>query len=494
MRPLVRLARPPVRVRLTAWYVLLLGLILVALGAFLLLRLRADLVAEVDASLDTRAAQVALGLDGPGDGEFQDAGRVALAGLPRRDSAAQLCSARGDVLETVGEPVIRRPILPAARVAAVLRSGRPARTMVRLGGEDELFRVLAVPRTGGGSPSVVVVASSLAGVDESIDRLQLLLLLAIPGALALAGGGGWLLARKALLPVARMTRQAGAIGTEWLHDRITVPSAADELAQLARTLNAMLERIEGGVSEQRRLVADASHELRTPLAIIRAELDVGLRDAHLPPQATEVLQSATEEVARMSQVVDDLLTLAHADEGRLQLQPTPVRLAEVAASVVAKLRAAAETKLITLSLEGDSPPVEADQPSLTRVLTNLVDNAVKYTGPGGAVGVRVWSDAGSVGVSVHDNGVGISVEALPHVFDRFFRVDAARSRAQGGSGLGLAICKEIAQAHGGRIWAESEAGVGSTFTLTLPRRRVSTPVEHGRISPQLHRQPPSARP
>jgi two-component system OmpR family sensor kinase len=472
VRVLIRagLGRLPIRVRLTAWYVLLLGVILTALGAFLSLRLRADLVAGVDATLDTQAEQIVFGLKDPDETEFRDISRLALAGPAGRGSAAQLLSPRGEVLETAREPVAAQPMLPPSRLAAVLRSGQPVRATVQLGPEREPFRVLAVPRTGHGGPTVVVVAASLVSVEDSLERLQLLLLLAVPGALALAGGGGWLLARRALLPVARMTSQAAEIGSERLHDRVTVPAAADELALLGRTLNAMLDRIERGVTQQRRLIDDASHELRTPLAILRAELDVGLRDERLGPHAIEVLGSATEEVARMSRLVDDLLTLAHADEGGLQLQPAPVRPAEVAASVVAKLRPMAQTKRITLSLEGDSPPVQADRSRLAQVLTNLVDNAVKYTAPGGAVRVRVWSDADSVGVSAHDTGPGIAPEALLRVFDRFFRVDTARSRGLGGSGLGLAICKEIAQAHGGRIWVESEPGVGSTFTLTLPRR------------------------
>lgn len=476
VRVLIRagLGRLPIRVRLTAWYVLLLGVILTALGAFLLLRLQADLVAGVDASLDTQAAQIVLGLQNPDEAEFRDISKLALVGLAERGSAAQLLSPRGEVLDSAREPVAAQPMLPPDRLTAVLGSGQPVRATVRLGPKREPFRVLAVRRTGRGGPSVVVVASPLSSVEDSVERLQLLLLLAVPGALALAGGGGWLLARRALLPVARMTSQAEAIGSERLHDRVTVPSAADELALLGRTLNAMLDRIERGVAQQRRLIDDASHELRTPLAILRAELDVGLRDERLGPHAIEVLGSATEEVARMSRLVDDLLTLAHADEGRLQLQPAPVRPAEVAASVVAKLRPMAQTKRITLSLEGDSPPVQADRSRLAQVLTNLVDNAVKYTAPGGAVRMRVWSDADSVGVSAHDTGPGIAPEALPRVFDRFFRVDTARSRGLGGSGLGLAICKEIAQAHGGRIWVESEPGVGSTFTLTLPRRRGSS--------------------
>lgn len=461
------LTRLPIRVRLTAWYAGLLAVILAAVSGFLLLRLRADLVAGVDAAIDERAAQVLLALRGPGEGEFPQVGAAALAGLSRRESAAQLLTPDGRVLERAGDEVAGQSMLDPVRLRQV-RPGRRLRATVRLGPDREPFRLLALQRVGAGHRQVLVVATSVEEVDESVGRLRLLLLLAIPGALALASGGGWLLAGLALAPVARMTRQADAIGSDRLHERITVPPARDELARLAGTLNAMLDRLERGVAEQRRLVADASHELRTPLAIMRAELEVGLHGTELPPAAAELLESSAEEVTRMSGVVDDLLTLARADEGRLELAWEPVDLGEVAAAVAGKLRPMAAAKGIGLTVEGDAPELLADRARIDQVVANLVDNAVKYTGPGGTVRVAVWGEPGAVVLAVRDTGPGIPAEALARVFDRFFRIDAARSRAHGGSGLGLAICKEIVEAHGGRIWAESQPGGGSSFLVTLP--------------------------
>jgi two-component system, OmpR family, sensor kinase len=479
----------PIRVRLIAWYVVLLAAILVALSAFLLLRLRADLVAGVDGSLDARVAQITLGLQGPGDGEFRDVSNAALAGLPRRESAAQLLSRTGKVLEDSGDVVSGQPMIDLGRVRR-MRPGQQLHATFRLGPEHEKFRVLAVGLNRPQGAAVLAVGSSLEDVDESIDRLQLLLLIAIPGALALAGGGGWLLARKALLPVARITSQAGAIGGDRLHDRVTVPPAADELARLAETLNAMLDRIERSVVEQRRLVADASHELRTPLAIMRAELEVGLRGADLPPEAVEVLESSSEEVGRMSRIVDDLLVLAHADEGRLQLAREPLDLGELARTVTGKLRPLAEAKRIELSSEGGAGDVAADRARIAQVVANLLDNAVKYTEPGGVVRVAVWEEGHEGLLSVADTGPGIAPAVLPRVFDRFFRFDAARSRAQGGSGLGLAICKEIVEAHGGRIWAESRPDAGSSFTFALPRH----PDQPGARRPSTASRAPAPRP
>ncbi len=462
-----RLVRLPIRLRLTAWYLALLGLTLVALSGFLLLRLHADLVAGVDGSLDARAAEIILSLHDSGDGEFRPAGSAALAGLPRRASAAQLLSPDGRVLASAGDVIAVRPLLGSDRLKA-MRPGQQVRASDRLVPEHERFRVLATAFDSARGREILVVASSLEGVEESVERLQLLLLIAVPGALALVGGGGWLLAGKALLPVARMTRQAGAIGSDHLDERVSVPAARDELALLAATLNTMLGRIERSVTEQRRFLADASHELRTPLAILRAELEVGLRDADRSNGSAEVLASSLEEVERMSGVVEGLLTLARADEGRLELLPESVHLGEVACAVVAKLRPIAEAKRISLTLEGEGPEVVADRARIVQVVTNLLDNAVSYTAPGGTIQVRVWAAVDEAGLSVRDTGPGIAPAALPRVFDRFFRADTDRSRTGGGSGLGLAICKELVEAHGGRIGAESELGVGSTFAVLLP--------------------------
>jgi heavy metal sensor kinase len=456
------LARLPVRARLTAWYVLLLAVILATLGSFLLLRLRTDLVAEVDQGLDAQAAAV-LADD---DGLAVISGR-RVAGLPPGETSAQLLSATGQVLGRAGSAAPDRSLLRPAMLQRVL-AGHQLRAEVRMGPLGGRYRVLALRRTGPQARTVLVVAAPLADVDASVERLRLLLLVAGPFALALAGGGGWLLTRAALRPVDRMTEQAGSIGADRLGHRVSVPDAADELTRLARTLNGMLERIEHGVVEQRRFVADASHELRTPLAVMRAELEVALRTHGLDGDR-EVLDSTAEEVARMSKIVDDLLTLAHRDDNQLELLLEPVDLGEVASRVAVQLRPLAEEAGVLLEVEAPAgAAVVADQARLTQVVTNLVDNAVKYTGRGGSVQVRVWEEADGAGLAVTDTGLGMAPEHLPLVFDRFYRLDPARTRARGGSGLGLAICRELVEAHGGRIWAESVPGAGSTFTLSLP--------------------------
>jgi heavy metal sensor kinase len=305
-----------------------------------------------------------------------------------------------------------------------------------------------------------------------VERVVTLLLIAVPAGLAAASLGGWWLARKALLPVGRMTSKAEQIGIDRLGERIAVPRPADELSRLAVTLNAMLDRLQRGVAEKQRFIAHASHDLRTPLAVMRAELDVSLR-GDLPDGARAVLESAREEVDRMSRTVDNLLTLTQADEGELQLLTTRVALSDEVRSAIRSLAPTAAAKGLAVRQcdalpDGDSGLVDADAHRVDQALVNLIENAIKYTPAGGEVTVRTWRRADEVGVTVADTGPGIPPEVLGQVFDRFFRVDSARGRASGGSGLGLAICREVAEAHDGRIWVESEPGRGSAFSLALP--------------------------
>jgi two-component system, OmpR family, sensor kinase len=465
----------PIRGRLTLWYVGLLAVILVVVGAFLILRLQAGLLAGVDQNLNDHANEIAIDLQG-GNRSFESLSNSSLRALSRGAFAAQLESRDGRVLQSTDDPTGRVPMINTATRAAVLSSG-PVHLTTRLGPERARFRVVALPYPHNGATNVLVVARSLVDVDESVRRLRLLLILAVPVAVAGAGAGGWLLARKALLPVDRMTRKAEVITADRLQERVAVPRSRDELGRLAETLNDMLNRIERGVQEQQRLVADASHELRTPLAVMRSEIDVCLRAPDLPEDdAREVLSSVGEEVERMSRILDNLLTLARIDEGRLDLLCAPQRLDTMVGEVLDKLRPIAHAKGIGLVAEGEPAEVLADGPRFELVITNLVDNAIKYTGAGGTVRVVVWRDPHEAGISVHDTGPGIGADALPHLFDRFYRADSARSRADGGSGLGLSICKEIITAHGGRLWASSELGHGSSFTLAMPLESDSAPV------------------
>jgi len=421
----------PVRVRLTAWYAVLLAAIVVALSTFLVLQLKDDLEDAVNREVRDASAHLAEVYTNEGAQDFRD---ISATVLPTGAAAAQILSSDRRVVVGYGDRLARRPIAPQSAFEAAL-GGHTSLATVHLGPSDQRYRAL---------------------------------LLAGPAALAATAVGGWWLARKALLPVERMTSKAAQIGIDRLDERIDVPAAKDEIGHLADTLNAMLDRLQQGVEEKHRLVADASHELRTPLAAMRAELDVSLIADDLPAEAREVLESTREEVNRMSRIVDNLLTLARVDEGRLELLTTRVDLGEAAAAAARPLRSLAAAKHVRLDLDAEPELARADPQRLHQALTNFIENAIKFTQEGGAVQIETWRDNGEVGVTVRDNGPGIPARDSAHVFDRFYRADPARGRAGRGSGLGLAICREIADAHGGRVWVESEEGKGSAFSLALP--------------------------
>jgi heavy metal sensor kinase len=453
-----------IRARLTVWYAVLAALIVVALGAFLVTQLRDDLRGQIEGEVRQAAVQVGLEYEEDGAEDFVEASETT---MPEGEAAAQVVSRDGEVRLSWGQAGAT-PMIPADLREAVDDDDGHL-VDVRLGrGGGERYLALVTPVEYQGREDLLVVAESLQEVEDSVQSVLALLLLAGPAALGATALAGWWMARKALRPVERMSSQAAEIGIDRLGERVAVPPSADEIARLAITLNAMLDRLQRGVEEKHRLVADASHELRTPLAVMRTELDVTLRGPDLEPDARETLESVREEVDRMSRTVSNLLTLAQVDEGRLQLLRSTVRLDEAIEAAVGPLLPLAEAKDIGVDVEASPVEVDADPQRLHQVLTNYVDNAIKYTRQGGSVRVETWRGEGDVGVVVTDDGPGIAASDRAHVFDRFYRVDRARGRGVGGSGLGLAICREIAAAHGGRVWVESGSGGGSSFFFALP--------------------------
>jgi two-component system, OmpR family, sensor kinase len=455
----------PIRARLTAWYVAFLAAIIVGVAAFVVVELRSGLLAQEDHELRNNWNRIAADYADEGLEDFYDASRMILA----PGSGAQVLDSGGRLLGSHGAGVDDRTIIPVDVRSEVL-AGQTRVLTVESPGDRHDLRAIARPVRRLGQRHVLVVAESLEAIDTAVQRVLLLLTLAIPAALAATAFGGWLLARKALLPVERMTSKAEHIGIDRLDERIAVPRGADEIGHLAVTLNAMLDRLERGVAEKQRLIGDASHELRTPLAVMRTELDVSLR-GELSSTERAVLASVREEVDRMSRTVDNLLTLAQVDEGRLELLTRRVRLAGAIDAAVRPLAPLAEARGVRLEVDTSGHPadVEADPERLHLVLTNLIENAIKFSPSGSEVRVSAWRRRWEVGVTVTDSGPGIAADAREQIFDRFFRADQSRARTVGGSGLGLSISREIAHAHGGRLWVDSEEGRGSAFSLALPR-------------------------
>jgi heavy metal sensor kinase len=288
--------------------------------------------------------------------------------------------------------------------------------------------------------------------------------------LLVASGGGLFLAGRSLAPVDRMTRAAQAIEATDLHERLPEPPGHDEIGRLARTLNALIARLEAAFARQRQFTADASHELRTPLTIMRGELDVTLRRERDASAYRETLVTVHDEVTRLQELVADLLLLARNDEP----SPPPttrVDLAAVAALVATHLQPLAEARDLSLTLAAHPAVVHGVAGDLERLLRNLVENAIRYTPARGAITLTVEHHGTSALMIVEDTGPGIDPAALPRLFDRFARADSGRNRAAGGAGLGLAIAQAIAHRHGGAITVASTVGRGSVFTVTLPLAR-----------------------
>jgi heavy metal sensor kinase len=452
-----------IRARLTLWYVALLAIILVAFSAFLYFSLARNLYAEVDQLLAAEAQQIVTSLE-------LHTGPPRLPRLSSRLPAGMVVQ----LYDPAGEPLAASdagtafPLLPTALAQAA--QGHKQLETARLA-DGTLWRVLTRPVvTDGQVVAVLQVARPLRDVEGALRQLVTLMALAIPSTLLLAIAGGLFLAGRALDPIDRITRAAESISAEGLSRRLALPPSPDEVGRLAATFDRMLERLEHAFQRQRQFAADASHELRTPLAMLTTEADLALERPRRAAEYRRVIASMREEAARLNQLLSDLLTLARADAGQETLAREPLALDALADDVVAAMTPLAQTRGVRLERSGDRATVRVlgDQTRLTQLLVNLIDNGLKYTPAGGTVTVAVGREGGQAVVRVVDTGVGIAAEHLPHLFERFYRVDKARSRAEGGAGLGLSICQWIARAHGGEITVASQPGQGTTFTVQLP--------------------------
>jgi heavy metal sensor kinase len=322
-----------------------------------------------------------------------------------------------------------------------------------------------------GKPYTVEVAAPMDELFEALERFRIMLLLTAPVLLAAASAGGYWISRRALAPVDAISRAAQKISIENMAERLDVPKTGDELARLSETLNEMLARLESSVRRMTQFTADASHELRAPVSLIRTTAEVAVLKRDRP--ADEYLASLDEileEAERTSQVVDSLMWLARAESSKEILERVPVDAAAVVQNAAEQGQRLARNRGVAFSLKLPTRPIQihADAEALRRALFILMDNAVKYTPAGGSVEAGLEARDGVAIASVADSGIGIDASDLPHVFDRFWRADKARSREQGGAGLGLSIAKWIVEMHGGEISVRSELGKGSTFELRLP--------------------------
>jgi heavy metal sensor kinase len=452
--------RISIRQRLTFWYAAALLAGLCAFGLVMWLSLQQRLVAGVDARLAERlqGVRTALGTEA----EIIDRVRLQreLDEFSREVpdvSIIQLRDPDGGVIVPAGGREVLRP-----------QQGRQSPYT-----EDVAGRPLRIGTTRLEAAGAVFEAQVAIPLDETramMSDFRKLLLLLIPAVLIVSCVGGYWLSSRTLRPVDAITTVAGAITLRNLSQRVALPNTGDELQRMAETWNQALERLEDSVKRIRQFTSDASHELRTPLALIRATAELALRKERDAEGYRMALGQIEEEAGRMTELTESLLTLARADADSLGFGMKPTDIAEVAHLVVGQNATIAEQRGIALRNGRSGGPMEvnADPSAIRRLLLILVDNALRHTPPGGTVTISAAGDPDGVTLSVEDTGEGISTEALPHVFERFYRADTARSSGSG-FGLGLSIAQAIAQAHGSAIEVKSSPNAGTRFSVRLKK-------------------------
>jgi len=351
-----------------------------------------------------------------------------------------------------------------------------SRQVPLVGGRKMLLTAHSLQLPGGGR-FLVETGAPMDGVQADLKKWLLFLAAMLPIVLGIGVGGGFVLVKRALLPVDRIAASAERISSQNLGERLPVARTGDELERLSLALNRMIERLDSAFLHSRRFVADASHELRTPLTVLKGELESLVQQPEFTSDWRDRVGSALEEVDRLSQIVEGLFAISRLDAGEAASEWVALDLAQLTEATVDQMSLLADDKSINVSCEASTGVwVEGDRARLKQVVVNLLDNAIKYTPQGGQVSLTVSTGDSQAVLEVTDTGIGIPSEALHRVFERFFRVDHARSRQQGGAGLGLSIVKSICTAHHGRVEVSSSPGRGSRFRIELPL--ISAPVNN----------------
>lgn len=451
-----------IKFRLTLWYVSVIVLLMVIVGGTAYSFQSYNLYKNLDDSMRSRALQLE-------DLLAADPGAVALR--ERFNETVLVYSTDGKLLRRFGPTVEVRDI--GALLATVTAEETTVVTTVT-SGKEEVRLLVSLFNAGPGNRQVLALGRSTAEEQEVLARLRYALVFGGLAMTVYAGIFGFLRSSQALRPVNRITAMAREISETELGRRISVYTR-DELGSLAVTLNRMMERLEGAFNRQRQFTADASHELRTPLSVITAESTLALSRDRTEDEYRRSIELISQEAGRMSDMIEELLFLARADSGEGWLENEKVNLQELLAEISSEMEVLCQEK--GLKFRADLPEglaVIGDKAKLRRLFVNLLQNAIRYT-VDGAVELSLAGKDGMAAVAVSDTGIGIPAEHLPHIFERFYRVDKARSRAGGGWGLGLAIARQIAEAHGGEIKVWSEVGRGSTFRVILPLLKEAEP-------------------
>ncbi len=459
--------------RLVVWYAGLLAIIFSALFALLYLNVRIFLINDMSQSQARRVQQVASLLLAAPAQKARIATQAKELFQPEANARfIRITQSNGTVVYVSGAPMdggFDPREVPPVGVSSEKKFSR----RVQLSGGDILM-VTALKYTSPDNQDYLVeYGASLDPVQTMLDRLFLRLALGLPLAIIMMTAGGYWLIRRSLAPVEQVTRAAERITQHNLDERLPVSNTGDELERLSVSLNRMIARLNDTFQNSKRFVADASHELRTPLTILRGELETMAEDPRLDLEWRERAGSLLEETERLSRIVEQLFTLSRLDAGEAQTEWSRFDLAELARSTAEQMNLLAEDKRISIICDAGQPVmVEGDRARLKQVVVNLLDNAIKYTPKSGAIQMHIHAVNGHAVLEVEDNGRGIAPDALPHVFERFYRVDRTRSGEAEGAGLGLSIVKSIATAHGAEVGVTSIPDVGTRFSVKLPLRKI----------------------
>jgi heavy metal sensor kinase len=453
---------PSIRLRLTGWYAAALSLLLVVYATATFVAVRHEFLEQLDDQLkDEFATAEGLLTRTPSN-------QIAWTDDRHHDSENLI-----DVWSANGEQIYRSPASTALPPVALTAGTMPARydSIVANG---HRWRMLTGMSVVGGMTVVLRVSRSEDRLRNQLWEILVVLVFGLPVVVVFAGFGGYVLARRALAPLDHLASEARRITADRLHERVSVPNQNDEIGRLAAVINETFARLESSFEQLRRFTADASHELRTPLAVIRGTGEVALAQAHTVAECQEAMGSMLEDVDRLTSLVDTLLRLSYGDAGTIRLTRQAHDLGALVKEVTASLAILAEERGQRLNIKvADDVYVIVDRLVLREAISNIVDNAIKYSRRDVTIDVRVQSRDSHAVVEIVDQGPGIPAEHRQRIFDRFFRVDQARSRESGGTGLGLAIAKWAVEANGGQIEVEDAPTGGSVFRVTLP---LSTPA------------------
>jgi heavy metal sensor kinase len=380
-----------------------------------------------------------------------------------------------------GEMVVRSPQLEALGFQYTPEEIREVAQGPEFAGLDteqvELLLHNDIVHARDGRAYLLQVGAPLGPRDVTVDRLLRSTLWILPSGIAVALLAGWWASGRVLRPLASLSTAAREMSIAQLHRRLPVTGAGDELDELAKAFNEMFGRLEVAVQQMKDFTASISHELRTPLTVLRGEAEIALARANSSCDLRRTLESQLEEFAKLSRIIDEMLTLARAEAGQISLRRERVNLSALARSLTEIMEPLAVNRSITLTAEpGADVIVNGDTGWLERAILNILDNAIKYTGAGGQIAVRVTRSPESALLEVRDTGIGITPEALPHIFERFYRGDPSRSKETDGAGLGLSLVEWVVRQHGGQITVESQLGHGTTMRVALPCNE--TPAEH----------------